>query len=86
MKRTIATGMSLALALAACQQGPNENIAIDESNSLNAEIETLPPDESSLRRVRHLNGDTCDTTRKPYPVTAITTTGSINNLMRNSRS
>ncbi len=35
------------MALAACQQGPDENIAIDESNSLNAEVETLPPDEGN---------------------------------------
>ena len=36
----------LALALAACQQPNDANIAIDESNSANAEIETLPPDET----------------------------------------
>jgi len=36
----------LALALAACQQPNNENIAIDESNTANAAIETLPPDET----------------------------------------
>lgn len=45
MKRIIAT--AALLALAACQQGPNDNIAIDESNSLNADIETLPPDEGN---------------------------------------
>ncbi len=37
----------LSLALAACQQGSGDNIAIDESNSLNGEVETLPPDESA---------------------------------------
>lgn len=47
MTRTIATVASLALALAACQQAPDDNIAIDESNSLNADIETLPPDEGN---------------------------------------
>ena len=47
MKRTTAAVALLALALPACQQGPNDNIAIDESNSLNAEIETLPPDEGN---------------------------------------
>lgn len=47
MTRTIATGVLLALALVACQQGPDDNIAIDETNSLNADIETLPPDEGN---------------------------------------
>lgn len=47
MKQTIATTAVLALALLACQRGPDDNIAIDESNSLNAEIETLPPDEGN---------------------------------------
>jgi hypothetical protein len=47
MTRTIATAVWLALALTGCQQGPDDNIAIDESNSLNAEIETLPPDEGN---------------------------------------
>ncbi|HET9335092.1 MAG TPA: hypothetical protein VFO12_01650 [Sphingomicrobium sp.] len=48
MKRTIATVALLALAPAACRQGPDENIAIDETNSLNeADIETLPPDEGN---------------------------------------
>src|ERR1044072_7834775 len=46
MKRTIATTAVIALALAACQRGNDDNIAIDESNTLNAEIETLPPDEA----------------------------------------
>jgi hypothetical protein len=46
MNRTIATTALIALALAACQRGNNDNIAIDESNTLNAEIETLPPDEA----------------------------------------
>lgn len=47
MIRTIATAALLALALTACQQAPDDNIAIDESNSLNADIETLPPDEGN---------------------------------------
>lgn len=33
-------------ALAACQQGDDDNFAIDETNSANAVIETLPPDET----------------------------------------
>ena len=49
MKRLIAT--AVALALAACQQGDPNNIAIDESNTQNADIETLPADESSLNNV-----------------------------------
>ena len=49
-QRTAATAL-LALALGACQQSDPNNIAIDEGNSLNAEIETLPPDESSLNNV-----------------------------------
>jgi hypothetical protein len=36
----------LALALTACQQGQDDNIAIDESNTANATFETLPPDET----------------------------------------
>ena len=36
----------LAFALAACQQQSDGNIAIDETNTANAEIETLPPDET----------------------------------------
>ncbi len=36
----------LALALAACQQSNDDNIAIDDTNSANGVIETLPPDET----------------------------------------
>lgn len=39
--------MAMLLALAGCQQGSDDNIAIDETNSANAEIETLPPDEGN---------------------------------------
>ena len=46
MKRMLAAAM-LALALVACQQNDPNNIAIDEGNSLNADIETLPPDEGN---------------------------------------
>jgi hypothetical protein len=38
---------AILLALAACQQGNDENIAIDDTNTANAEIETLPPDEGN---------------------------------------
>jgi len=37
----------IAFALAACQQQSDDNIAIDESNTANVEVETLPPDEST---------------------------------------
>lgn len=37
---------AILLALAACQQGSDDNIAIDETNTANAEVETLPPDET----------------------------------------
>ena len=47
MNQSIAPVACLALALAACGQGPDDNIAIDETNSLNGEIETLPPDEGN---------------------------------------
>ena len=39
--------MAMLLALAGCQQGNDDNIAIDETNTANAEIETLPPDEGN---------------------------------------
>lgn len=45
MKRTFSVTL-FALALAACQQPNDDNIAIDESNTANADIETLPPDET----------------------------------------
>ena len=45
MKEIVATAL-VALALTACQQNDPNNIAIDEGNSLNADIETLPPDET----------------------------------------
>ena len=46
MKRAIATVM-LGLALAACQQNDPSNIAIDDGNGSNGEVETLPPDEGN---------------------------------------
>lgn len=49
MKRIIA--VAALMALAACQQQDPNNIAIDEGNSLNADIETLPADESSMNNV-----------------------------------
>jgi hypothetical protein len=36
----------LAFALAACQQPADDNIAIDETNTTNTAVETLPPDET----------------------------------------
>jgi hypothetical protein len=52
MKQIFAAAL---LALAACQQGNNDNIAIDETNTLNAEIETLPPDETMTNDVDPAN-------------------------------
>lgn len=45
MKQIFAAAMLLVLA--GCQQGNDDNIAIDETNTANAEIETLPPDEGN---------------------------------------
>jgi hypothetical protein len=49
MRQIIA--MAALVALAACQQQDPNNIAIDEGNSLNADMETLPADESSLNNL-----------------------------------
>jgi hypothetical protein len=38
---------TILLALVACQQSADDNIAIDETNTANADIETLPPDEGN---------------------------------------
>jgi hypothetical protein len=51
MKHILGNVALLALALAACQQEDPNNIAIEEGNSVNAEVETLPADESSLNNV-----------------------------------
>jgi hypothetical protein len=48
MKQILTVPPLLAMALAACQQDDPNNIAIDEGNSVEAEIETLPADESSF--------------------------------------
>ena len=45
MKQTAYIAL-FALTLTACQQGSNDNFAIDESNTANADIEILPPDET----------------------------------------
>ena len=45
MKQIIAA--AVLLTLAACQPANDDNIAIDETNTANAEIETLPPDEGN---------------------------------------
>ena len=63
MKQMLAATALLALALSACQQNDPNNIAIDEGNSLNSDIETLPPDESSLNNV----GATASNTTVPAP-------------------
>lgn len=58
MKQIVTPPALLALALAACQQDDPNNIAIDEGNSVNAEIETLPADESSLNNVEGADAST----------------------------
>lgn len=45
MKQIFAT--AALLALAACQQGNDDNIAIDETNGAKTEVEILPPDEGN---------------------------------------
>jgi len=50
----------LALALAACQQSNDENIAIDESNTANADIETLPPDETVTNVENEVGNDSAE--------------------------
>ena len=42
---TLLPAALLAFTLVACQQQSDDNIAIDETNTANAEVETLPPDE-----------------------------------------
>lgn len=56
MKQTAAIAL-IALALAACQQGSNDNIAIDDTNTANADIETLPPDETSTNDANAVGND-----------------------------
>ena len=56
MKQTAAIAL-FALALAACQQGGNDNIAIDETNTANADVETLPPDETGTNDANAAGND-----------------------------
>jgi hypothetical protein len=56
--KPVITGVALlALSLSACQQEDPNNFAIDEGNSENASIETLPPDESSLNNLETESAD-----------------------------
>jgi len=59
--------MAALLTLAACQQGNDDNIAIDESNTANAQIETLPPDETMTNDVNVMNGNTAETAALVIP-------------------
>ena len=63
MRQTIAA--AILLALVACQQNDPNNIAIDEGNSLNAEIETLPPDEGNEETAA---ANATDTVEPPTPL------------------
>ena len=61
MNRIAVTPALLALALAACQQPNDENIAIDDTTSANSEFETLPPDETvSNEATNVLNGNSSE--------------------------
>src|SRR5436190_24401153 len=71
-RKIFSAGALFSLALAACQQHNDENIAIDESANAAAttDVETLPPDEGG--RTNNLaeasNGADLDTAE---PVTAV---------------
>ena len=52
----------MLLALAACQQGNDDNIAIDETNTANAVIETLPPDETVTNDADDADANASDST------------------------
>ena len=43
---TLLPAALIAFTLVACQQQSDDNIAIDDTNTLNADVETLPPDET----------------------------------------
>ena len=60
MKQIFASAMLLALA--ACQQGNDDNIAIDETNTANAVIETLPPDETVTNDADNADANASDST------------------------
>lgn len=74
MKRIATASALLALGLAACQQQDPNNIAIDEGNSLTADIETLPADESSANNMTSSEdpGTNAGMPVPPDPVTAAT--------------
>ena len=60
MKQILAAAMLLALA--GCQQGNDDNIAIDETNTANAVIETLPPDETVTNDADNADANASDST------------------------
>ena len=60
MKQIFASAMLLALA--ACQQDGDDNIAIDETNTANAVIETLPPDETVTNEADDADANAGDST------------------------
>jgi hypothetical protein len=69
MRRTAAAAALLALALSACQRQDPNNIAIDEGNNANAQVETLPPDET----VTNENSDSANA-EAAIPPEAVSTT------------
>jgi hypothetical protein len=65
MKVTFSVAL-LSLMLAGCQQA-SDNIAMDESNSANAEVETLPPDETVTNDANLGNADSGNSAGMPVP-------------------
>jgi len=60
MKRICSIAV-VALVLAACQQTGDDNITIDDTNTANAEIETLPPDETVTNETSNVaDGNSAD--------------------------
>jgi hypothetical protein len=60
----------IAFALVACQRQADDNIAIDESNTANAEVETLPPDET-VGNEAVLNESNAARSEQPSPEAAL---------------
>ena len=60
----------IAFALVACQRQTDDNIAIDESNTANAEVETLPPGET-VGNEAVLNESNAAGSKQPSPEAAL---------------
>jgi len=66
MKRICSVAL-IALMIAACQRPNDANIAIDESNTANAQIETLPPDETVTNDASLSNTESDTSAGMPVP-------------------